>query len=337
MEKRDFSIDVLRTVGLLGIILAHVNAPDFILNLRSFDVPLMVVISGLLFGIKETNNSALFSFSYVKKRFVRLVLPTWIFLSFYFVFQLGLHLLFPYKPLPDKSTMLSAFLLFEGFGYVWIIRIFFIVAIFGAPFVNAISRIRYPYIIFISIYVCYEIVVCLASEIDYGGKYYVNRLLFYSIGYILFFAYGAFYDMFKGSIKYSIIILSFIGIILIETISYYQSGNLVNILTYKYPPHYLYILYALFSITVLLNLAPLLKGKRNKLVSFIGSSTMWIYLWHILFINYIHIQSFAAKFIVVLALSMVVTYLQQKVILVIIGRYSLKDERKKLIKTIFLG
>lgn len=41
-------IDFLKTLGLLLLILAHVDAPAFILQLRCFDVPLMVILSGIL-------------------------------------------------------------------------------------------------------------------------------------------------------------------------------------------------------------------------------------------------------------------------------------------------
>ena len=41
-------IDFLKTLGLFCIILAHVNAPGFVMQLRNFDVPLMVILSGML-------------------------------------------------------------------------------------------------------------------------------------------------------------------------------------------------------------------------------------------------------------------------------------------------
>lgn len=46
-KKRDISIDILRFIGISFIILAHVNPPDTILNIRCFDVSLMLFVSGL--------------------------------------------------------------------------------------------------------------------------------------------------------------------------------------------------------------------------------------------------------------------------------------------------
>ena len=84
MKERDFPIDFLRTLGLFAIILAHVSPPALISQLRSFDVPLMVVISGYVFAItKPTSENTFKLIPYVKNRFVRLAIPVWIFLSFF--------------------------------------------------------------------------------------------------------------------------------------------------------------------------------------------------------------------------------------------------------------
>lgn len=47
-KKRDISIDILRFIVISLIILAHVNPPDTILNIRCFDVSLMLFVSGLI-------------------------------------------------------------------------------------------------------------------------------------------------------------------------------------------------------------------------------------------------------------------------------------------------
>lgn len=50
--QRDLYIDFLRFIGISLIILAHVEAPSGITQFRSFDVPLMVFVSGLSFSTK---------------------------------------------------------------------------------------------------------------------------------------------------------------------------------------------------------------------------------------------------------------------------------------------
>ena len=51
------NIDILRVIGLLCIILAHVKPNDIIFQLRNFDVVLMIMISTYLFIINNKNNS----------------------------------------------------------------------------------------------------------------------------------------------------------------------------------------------------------------------------------------------------------------------------------------
>ena len=54
-SNRDFRIDFLRWIGLTLIVLAHVKAPFGVTQLRSFDVPLMVFVSGLCFKTPKGN------------------------------------------------------------------------------------------------------------------------------------------------------------------------------------------------------------------------------------------------------------------------------------------
>ena len=44
---RDYSIDILRFIELSGIILVHIEPAAFWCQLRSFDVPQMVLLSGV--------------------------------------------------------------------------------------------------------------------------------------------------------------------------------------------------------------------------------------------------------------------------------------------------
>lgn len=82
MNKRLYYIDWLKTISLFAIVVAHVQAPNIIAQIRSFDVILMVVCSGLL--ANRSNSAKSMSYlEYVVSRVKRLVLPTWIFLIIY--------------------------------------------------------------------------------------------------------------------------------------------------------------------------------------------------------------------------------------------------------------
>ena len=108
-------IDFLKTIGLICIILAHLKTPSWILILRSFDVQLMVILSGLL----ANQSSIVNSYTYIFKRIKRLVIPTYIFLTVWFICLSLLGKIYNYKYYL-ASYALSRY----GIGYVWIILIY---------------------------------------------------------------------------------------------------------------------------------------------------------------------------------------------------------------------
>lgn len=46
-KNRDQSIDLLRFIALTGIIIVHIHPSAFWIQLRNFDVPLLVFLSGV--------------------------------------------------------------------------------------------------------------------------------------------------------------------------------------------------------------------------------------------------------------------------------------------------
>lgn len=66
MVNRDKSIDILRAFALIGIFFAHVQSPNWILQLRSFDVPLMALLMGTSFYLSNQNKEIRYS-DYIKK------------------------------------------------------------------------------------------------------------------------------------------------------------------------------------------------------------------------------------------------------------------------------
>ncbi len=88
-NTRDASLDYLKCIALLGLVIAHVSTNEFLLQFRCFDVNLLVIISAMLgcrgFARSGTENRPISIGRYYVKRFCRLVLPTWIFVTFYFL------------------------------------------------------------------------------------------------------------------------------------------------------------------------------------------------------------------------------------------------------------
>ncbi|MCD7735281.1 MAG: hypothetical protein LUH48_09205 [Clostridiales bacterium] len=47
-SPRDASLDYLKCIALLGLVIAHVSTNEFLLQVRVFDVNLLVIISAML-------------------------------------------------------------------------------------------------------------------------------------------------------------------------------------------------------------------------------------------------------------------------------------------------
>lgn len=79
---RDISIDILRCIALIGIVVIHCEPESLWLRqIRNFDVPLMVFLSGVSYTLSIKDENTLIDGGYLKyviKRFKRLILPTWI-------------------------------------------------------------------------------------------------------------------------------------------------------------------------------------------------------------------------------------------------------------------
>ncbi|MEG2251361.1 MAG: acyltransferase family protein [Bacilli bacterium] len=145
---RDIKIDFIRFIGISLIILAHVSPPNWLFQFRNFDVPLMVVLSGYLYSMKSKKSNQL-NLQYIIKRFKRLVIPVWIFLTILF---LGILV---YQPrILTLKLLITSFGLYSGIGYVWIIRVYLIIALFGESVSNFINK---KIFIYLFIYLFYEI------------------------------------------------------------------------------------------------------------------------------------------------------------------------------------
>ena len=126
--QRDERIDLLRFIGLAMVVLAHVYPPFIVAQLRNFDVPLMVLVSALSFSASVKQESY---GQYVWARVKRLVFPVWLFLALYFAMQWAFA--FPVALPSAREPLLVPLVCIDGIGYVWVIRIFLLVALIG-PF-----------------------------------------------------------------------------------------------------------------------------------------------------------------------------------------------------------
>ena len=249
--KRDTGLDILRGVGLLLIILAHVNPPALIFQLRNFDVPLMVLVSGIVFGISSGASKSYIE--YFISRIRRLVFPTWIFLSIFFVIYILRTLLtgvsFPFS----NSTILSSYLLITGIGYVWIIRVFLLVAL-AMPLLFKLKknfRGSFYLIILLLIYLGYELLYYFYPANLIGSDFSIINFLFQNIIFYLL-PYGVIAGLGLSISKMS---KRNIGLLTLGFLVILISSSLINHFAFtqnfKYPPSLYYLVLRIFCFIVL--------------------------------------------------------------------------------------
>lgn len=136
--QRDLYIDFLRFIGISLIILAHVEAPSGITQFRSFDVPLMVFVSGLSFSTKGGG-----FWKYVWKRVKRLCIPVYLFLTILFTAVIGAGIVGLKNPWGWDQIAGTYLLLNEpNIGYVWIIRVFLMMSIIAPPLYPLVAKMN---------------------------------------------------------------------------------------------------------------------------------------------------------------------------------------------------
>lgn len=172
IQERDSSIDFLRTIGLLCVILAHVNAPQAVMRWRCFDVVLLVFVSGLSYMTSKGNEQD--HLHYLKKRICRLVFPTWKFLCIFFGLFGVLHLINPVFPELTLKECCYSFLFISGIGYVWIIMVYLLAAAALPVQQRILDRVGVDRFLCIMavLYVVYEILIragLLCEQMIGGG------------------------------------------------------------------------------------------------------------------------------------------------------------------------
>lgn len=336
---RNERIDILRFIGLSMIIFAHVDPPGILFQLRNFDVPLMILVSAMSFSLSYKINEPYQS--YVWKRIKRLVFPVWIFLSFYFLTLLAVD--------PDNqelaiNTIVTSYALLEGLGYVWVIRVFLLVALISpSVFVwhqNMVSEIKY-YGMLAACLLLYELVRYFAMPyIWQGAGELISAVLLYVTPYGILFAIGL--RMAKAA-KHQLYIIAGIslGIFVIAGVGLFLvNGAFIPTQSLKYPPSIYYFSYALFVSSLLLLCSDRIEYFFEKInvknvVLFIASNSIWIYLWHIPLIKNIHTH-YLLKFSIVFMTAIVATYIQVSLVNHFIKRIN-RIELKKNIKILLTG
>ncbi len=322
-KSKEIVIDILKVIGLLLIILAHISTNPIINQIRSFDVPLLVIISGML-SVKSFNKCTNVK-EYYKKRVARLLIPTYIFIILYFLLVKVLKMFvgdFSYKT--DWNSVIRSFLLMDGIGYVWIIRVYLLTALSTPLLIKMKEKLntKIYFSILILIYILYEFTFIIFGN----SNYFLQYILYYIIPYGIILAIGIEISDNKVNNKkiQNVICISF-GIIYLICIAVNMAikGEFVYTSQFKYPPRIYYISYAIFVSILLIILISKIKiyklsEKFVYITRFISRHSLWIYFWHVIYISLlqwsnIHISQIL-EYIIIVIISVLTTILQNSII-----------------------
>lgn len=338
---RDKRIDLLRFIGLSMIILAHVSPPDLIMQIRNFDVPLMVIISGISFAISFKKGEA-FSL-YVWKRFKRLVLPVWAFLSIFFLLMTQV---FPNAINLDLGTMVKSYLLYDGIGYVWIIRVFILVALVSPLLYlwnqREKSNVRYLAILAL-LAIAYEFFRYYSMPYIGEGKLRLLSLVsHYELAYSLLFAFGLRIYQLKKPEMVGTFVVAIATFIICRWYLQSFTDSSVSTQDYKYPPSMYYFSYSIFIFALLWSVSDKIVAfvesiKISNVVFFVAQNSIWVYLWHIVFITLLPDNGYLEKYFITYISAALITYVQTRIVNLIINQQSLPKGVKKNIRIVFTG
>ena len=282
--NRNLSIDIVRVISLTAIFLLHAAPARIAFSLLQFCVPAMLFISGLCF--KENIATGKEYRAYLKKRFVKLFIPM---SCFAFLFSIAVDifcLLIGREKLFSPSDILAGTLLYDGVGYVWIMRVFFLVACLSP--VACLFRKQKNDIAFVGttvlLYVIYRLLYNVVS--DGTWIYHVlNYFVFDTIPYFIVFLFAVRYKDYsprKRTVS--------AGLLLVATVVILAFHNFDVSIIYgtKYPPQLPYLTYGLLVSVLLYELFVFLekKLKMNRLlkgIQQISINSNKLYIAHIPF------------------------------------------------------
>lgn len=344
-RERNLDYDFLRFVAISCIVLAHIGVPPALFQIRNFDVPLMVLLSGMSFAAFSSGHFKGYG-EYLFRRFIRIVLPAWVMLLFlnsiFFVFK---------GTVPTSIEILKELTLIGGdvdVG-VWVLRVFFLMSAL-APFLFKLNaRIQSNTAFYFSItmaWVVYESAFgFLSATIDKKVFDFVDIMLLQTFAYGCIFVLGIRVLKLEKGHLLKLTAFFFVSFLLVMGWLFMNENDFVQTQLYKYPPRLYYVLYAMLASLSLVYATKYTnifnRIKRNGVVRFIGKSTLWIYLWRwfvLRVLGYMSVDmNVYVEFVFVLSLATSIAYIQFRCVHIAMNFFEISSGKKRLLRTVFTG
>lgn len=310
--RRDLRLDYVRVIGILLVIMAHTSLNNYVSNIRPFDVAMLICVAGASYSFSKPITSFKEYLNYLKKRFIRLVIPVWLFLTFYF----ALTFLLSGEMIYSFSTMASTYLLLNGIGYVWIFRIMLMMALTN-PLLRIISdKINGSFskalMLELALIFFNELlaIICIYVFGDSILFKIIKMTVCYFIGYGILSIMGMIFVKLKTNDLVKLIVINGV-IVLLSTYIY----GVFSPSDFKYPPMAQFICYGLFACILFYLLFSWKTSSNvtiNKAVVWLSKYSLNVYLAHILVIfllGYFNLEfTPIIQYLVIIGVSISITY-----------------------------
>ena len=310
--RRDLRLDYIRVIGILLVIMAHTSLNNYVSNIRPFDVAMLVCVAGASYSFSKPITSFKEYLNYLKKRFIRLVIPVWLFLTFYF----ALTFLLSGEMIYSFSTMASTYLLLNGIGYVWIFRIMLMMALIN-PLLRIISdkfnsSFSKALMLELALLILNELlgIICIYVFGDSILFKIIKMTVCYFIGYGILSIMGMIFVKLKTNDLVKLIVINGV-IVLLSTYIY----GVFSPSDFKYPPMAQFICYGLFACILFYLLFSWKTSSNvtiNKAVVWLSKYSLNVYLAHILVIfllGYFNLEfTPIIQYLVIIGVSISLTY-----------------------------
>lgn len=280
MMNRDERIDFLRAICTLTIVLAHVEAPFAINQVRAFDVVALVMISGMSLHMARYSDFK----KYIAKRLRKLLWPTYIMMAFVFVLSFTLCRVMSISQLYSADQILKSFLLLGtgSMGYVWIVRVYLAIAI-ATPMIRRVKDVSFPHFCILLagssmvLFVLYQVGKVIQNEALANAylDYIYTDLVYIALAGIGYYIYGK-KKLLNVVFAISVGLFACYQLFLFFTDRGFIPGE------YKFPPQ---LYYCCYGIAVTLVLIRALPNRGNVIVSWLSKNSFSIYLWHIVMLR----------------------------------------------------
>lgn len=324
MENRDLRIDLMRVIGTFMVIFAHMEVPVLLQNIRTFDVTMLVFISGMSFALSYKKD--LTFGEYLRKRINKLLIPTYYLLIFLFIISYIACFILKRSQLFSIELIVHSFLfLNDGLGYIWIVRVYIFIAMFLFLTIRIFDSHKSLNQILFFILVIFIFWLSGNTSI-YGKNVILDSYIMDVIPYCFVAFIGMVYAREKKGINI-ILILSACIFFIIQILNIFSSVGFCPD-NYKYPATVYYLSYGIMITAFFIKFLP---NKSNIIIQWYSRNSFLLYLSHILFLFGLNLISevFAYSFLEIWWIKYLIIMISSTFLCILLNK--IKMEVKKWI------